>query len=116
MTLPEINTPLFQRLRFVLVHTSRAGNIGSVARAIKTMGFGELVLVAPRCEDPLDDPEAVAFASGADDVLKGARFVETHRGGAGRLQFRRGRIGPIARILAARVDAACVCRPRRRHA
>jgi tRNA/rRNA methyltransferase len=77
MNLPETNTSLFQRLRFVLVHTSRAGNIGSVARAIKTMGFKELVLVAPRCEDPLNDPEAVAFASGADDVLKGARIVET---------------------------------------
>jgi tRNA/rRNA methyltransferase len=75
MSLPVSNTPLFQRLRYVLVHTSRAGNIGSVARAIKTMGFGELVLVAPRCDDPLNDPEAVAFASGADDVLKGARIV-----------------------------------------
>jgi tRNA/rRNA methyltransferase len=77
MNLPQTNISLFQRLRFVLVHTSRAGNIGSVARAIKTMGFGELVLVAPRCDDPLNDPEAVAFASGADDVLKGARIVET---------------------------------------
>jgi tRNA/rRNA methyltransferase len=77
MNLPQATTPLFQRMRFVLVHTSRAGNIGSVARAIKTMGFGELVLVAPRCDDPLNDPEAVAFASGAGDVLKGARIVET---------------------------------------
>jgi tRNA/rRNA methyltransferase len=76
MNLLQNNTPLFQRLRYVLVHTSRAGNIGSVARAIKTMGFGELVLVAPRCEDPLNDPEAVAFASGADDVLKRARIVD----------------------------------------
>jgi tRNA/rRNA methyltransferase len=76
MNLLQNNTALFQRLRFVLVHTSRAGNIGSVARAIKTMGFGELVLVAPRCDDPLNDPEAVAFASGADDVLKGARIVD----------------------------------------
>jgi tRNA/rRNA methyltransferase len=71
----EIDTPLFNRLRFVLVETSRAGNIGSVARAMKTMGFGELVLVSPRCADPLADPEAVAFASGALDVLAGARIV-----------------------------------------
>lgn len=71
----ETDTSLFQRLRFVLVETSRAGNIGSVARAMKTMGFGELVLVAPRCADPLNDPEAVAFASGALDVLQGARIV-----------------------------------------
>jgi tRNA/rRNA methyltransferase len=66
---------LFKRLRFVLVETSRAGNIGSVARAMKTMGFSDLVLVAPRCADPLGDPEAVAFASGAGDVLAGARIV-----------------------------------------
>lgn len=71
----EINTSLFKRLRFVLVETSRAGNIGSVARAMKTMGFSELVLVAPRCADPLTDPEAVAFASGAGDVLANARIV-----------------------------------------
>jgi tRNA/rRNA methyltransferase len=73
----DIDTPLFKRLRFVLVETSRAGNVGSVARAMKTMGFSDLVLVAPRCEDPLHDPEAVAFASGALDVLQGARIVGT---------------------------------------
>jgi tRNA/rRNA methyltransferase len=68
---------LFKRLRFVLVETSRAGNVGSVARAMKTMGFSDLVLVSPRCLDPLHDPEAVAFASGAVDVLEGARIVES---------------------------------------
>jgi tRNA/rRNA methyltransferase len=71
----ETDTSLFKRLRFVLVETSRAGNVGSVARAMKTMGFSELVLVTPRCDDPLRDPEAVAFASGAIDVLEGARIV-----------------------------------------
>jgi tRNA/rRNA methyltransferase len=71
----ETDTSLFNRLRFVLVETSRAGNIGSVARAMKTMGFTELVLVSPRCTDFLDDPEAVAFASGAGDVLANARVV-----------------------------------------
>lgn len=75
MNQTEINTSLFKRLRFVLVETSRAGNIGSVARAMKTMGFGELVLVSPRCSEPLKDPEAVAFASGALDVLENARIV-----------------------------------------
>lgn len=71
----ETDKSLFKRLRFVLVETSRAGNVGSVARAMKTMGFSDLVLVTPRCEDPLNDPEAVAFASGAIDVLQGARIV-----------------------------------------
>jgi len=73
----ETDTSLFKRLRFVLVETSRAGNVGSVARAMKTMGFSDLVLVAPRCTDPLRDPEAVAFASGAIDVLSGARIVDS---------------------------------------
>lgn len=77
MNQTQSDTSLFSRLRFVLVETSRAGNIGSVARAMKTMGFTDLVLVAPRAENPLTDPEAVAFASGATDVLAGARIVPT---------------------------------------
>ena len=75
MIMPETSTSLFNRLRFVLVETSRAGNIGSVARAMKTMGFSDLVLVNPRFPGMLEDPEAVAFASGALDVLSGARIV-----------------------------------------
>ncbi len=67
--------PLFRRLRFVLVETSRPGNIGSAARAMKTMGFSELVLVNPRHADPLNDEEALALASGATDVLAAARIV-----------------------------------------
>ena len=74
---PTETVSLFKRLRFVLVETSRAGNVGSVARAMKTMGFSDLVLVAPRCNDPLYDPEAVAFASGAVDVLQGAQIVDS---------------------------------------
>jgi tRNA/rRNA methyltransferase len=73
-----LNTPpLFQRLRVVLVETSRAGNVGSVARAMKTMGFSELVLVNPRVDGVLHHEEAVAFASGAQDVLASARIVAT---------------------------------------
>jgi tRNA/rRNA methyltransferase len=75
MNLPQNYTPLFQRLRFVLVETSHPGNIGAAARAMKTMGFGELVLVNPRFDDALMHEEAVAFASGALDVLEHARVV-----------------------------------------
>lgn len=75
MNLPEINTSLFKRLRFILVQTSRPGNVGAVARAMKTMGFSELVLVDPRIADALAHEEARAFASGAEDVLAGARIV-----------------------------------------
>lgn len=66
---------LFHRLRFVLVETSRPGNVGAAARALKTMGFSELVLVAPRDPEALRHEEAIAFASGATDVLAGARIV-----------------------------------------
>jgi tRNA/rRNA methyltransferase len=75
MNRSQISTSLFQRLRFVLVETSHPGNIGAVARAMKTMGFGELVLVNPRFPDALTQPEAIAFASGAQDILGTARIV-----------------------------------------
>jgi tRNA/rRNA methyltransferase len=73
MTLSENDISVFSRLRVVLVETSRAGNLGSVARAMKTMGFTDLVLVNPKA-DRLDE-EAVAFASGALDVLENARVA-----------------------------------------
>ena len=63
--------------RFVLMHTSHAGNVGAAARAIKVMGFGELVLVQPRFADVLSREETVAMASGAADVLTRARIVPT---------------------------------------
>ncbi|WP_256077601.1 RNA methyltransferase [Massilia sp. YIM B04103] len=75
MKQPEITATLFQRLRVVLVETSRPGNIGAVARAMKTMGFDQLVLVNPRFDGALEHEEAVAFASGAQDILAAARIV-----------------------------------------
>jgi tRNA/rRNA methyltransferase len=61
--------------RFILLNPSQRGNVGAAARAIKVMGFGELVLVAPRFADVLTHDEALAFASGAADVLSAARIV-----------------------------------------
>ncbi|MDQ6639477.1 MAG: RNA methyltransferase [Pseudomonadota bacterium] len=61
--------------RFVLVGASHAGNVGAAARAMKVMGFADLVLVAPRFADVQRRPEAIALASGATDVLAGARVV-----------------------------------------
>ncbi len=75
MNLPQTDTSLFKRLRFVLVETSRPGNIGAAARAMKTMGFNELILVNPRFPDAAKQEEAIAFASGAQDVLDNARIV-----------------------------------------
>ncbi|WP_034302818.1 RNA methyltransferase [Herbaspirillum sp. RV1423] len=77
MNTPKIDNSVFKRLRFVLVETSSPGNIGAAARAIKTMGFGELVLVNPRFPDAVREEAAIAFASGAQDVLSGARVVAT---------------------------------------
>lgn len=76
MNLPKTDTSLFQRMRFILVETSHPGNIGSAARAIKTMGFSELILVKPRFADALKNPEAIALASGAQDILDNARIVD----------------------------------------
>lgn len=63
--------------RFVLIEPSHAGNVGAVARALKVMGFDDLVLVRPRWPDVLQRPEAVERASGATDVLARARVVAT---------------------------------------
>jgi tRNA/rRNA methyltransferase len=63
--------------RFVLVGTSHAGNVGAAARAMKVMGFSDLVLVAPRWQNVQRRAEAIAMASGATDVLAAARVVAT---------------------------------------
>lgn len=65
------------RTRFVLIHTSHPGNVGACARAIKTMGFDDLVLVAPRWPNVLRRDIAIQRASGATDVLEQARIVAT---------------------------------------
>jgi tRNA/rRNA methyltransferase len=63
--------------RFVLVQPSHAGNVGAAARAMKVMGFTELVLVRPRRTGVLASDEAHAMASGATDVLAAAREADT---------------------------------------
>jgi tRNA/rRNA methyltransferase len=57
------------RVRFVLVEPSHTGNIGSSARALRSMGFKRLVLVQPRDPAFRNAPDAVALAAGAADVL-----------------------------------------------
>lgn len=61
-------------IRFVLVGTQHPGNIGAVARAMKNMALERLVLVRPR-EFP--HAEALARASGADDVLARAQVADS---------------------------------------
>jgi tRNA/rRNA methyltransferase len=75
VTDPAAPTP--DPTRFILMHTSQGGNVGAAARAIKVMGFSDLVLVQPRFADVLERDETIAFASGAADVLAGTRIVPT---------------------------------------
>lgn len=65
------------KTRFILISTSHAGNVGAAARAMKTMGFDDMVLVRPRWANVLRREETIQRASGALDVLKNARIVDT---------------------------------------
>ena len=67
-------TPRLDNLCIVMVHTSHPGNIGSAARALKTMGIKDLRLVQPT---RFNSPETKALASGADDILDNARLCDT---------------------------------------
>jgi tRNA (cytidine32/uridine32-2'-O)-methyltransferase len=61
-------------VRIVLIDPSHPGNIGSVARAMKNMALADLVLVRPRS---FPHAESTALAAGADDILAGARVVQS---------------------------------------
>ncbi|EGV05631.1 RNA methyltransferase, TrmH family, group 1 [Haemophilus pittmaniae HK 85] len=63
---------MFKNIRIVLVETSHSGNIGSAARAMKTMGLNELYLVSPKCIDE----QSIALAAGADDIVINAHVVD----------------------------------------
>ncbi|MEE6031621.1 tRNA (cytosine(32)/uridine(32)-2'-O)-methyltransferase TrmJ [Avibacterium paragallinarum] len=65
---------MLENIRIVLVETSHSGNIGSAARAMKTMGLSQLYLVAPKQGV---DKQAIALAAGADEVVKNAVIVPT---------------------------------------
>jgi len=69
-------TSEFSRVRFIMTEPSHPGNVGSAARAIKTMGFTDLVLVAPKTPEITLQPEAIALASGAGDVLADAKTFD----------------------------------------
>ena len=61
-------------IRIVLVATSHPGNIGSTARAMKTMGLNSLYLVTPKS---FPDYKAKEMAAGADDILETAVVTNT---------------------------------------
>ena len=65
---------LLDRISFVLCRPRYGGNIGAAARAVKNMGIGRLVLVAP---EDYRVAEARKFASNATDILEGAATFDT---------------------------------------
>lgn len=65
--MPQSNQQqVFNNIRIVLCHTSHPGNIGSTARAMKTMGLNRLYLVNPKY---FPDGQAKSLAVNATDVL-----------------------------------------------
>ncbi len=65
---------MLENVRIILVNTSHTGNIGSAARAMKTMGLSQLVLVDP-VKPP--DEQSIALAAGATDILTNLKIVPT---------------------------------------
>ena len=65
---------MLNNIRVVLVGTSHPGNIGSVARAMKTMGLSNLYLAEPRTEI---DGQSIALAAGAADILQNVTKVDS---------------------------------------
>ena len=70
----EMSTSALSRhVCFILVEPAHPGNIGSAARAIKTMGFRDLRVVSPWEENYRTHPEAIAYSTSSVDVLQSSR-------------------------------------------
>lgn len=65
---------ILNNVRIVLLETSHPGNIGSSARAMKTMGLSRLYLVNPK---HFPDSRATDMSAGADDLLTSAVVTDT---------------------------------------
>lgn len=65
---------MLKNIRIVLLEPSHPGNIGSAARAMKTMGLNKLFLVNPKL---FPDPKATELAAGAADLVEAAIVVDT---------------------------------------
>lgn len=74
-------------IRWVMVRTSHPGNVGSAARALKTMGFSALHLVNPAYEYMARKAEAISLSSGAFDVLEAAQNHDSMLGALGDSQL-----------------------------
>lgn len=65
---------LLDQIKIVLIETSHTGNMGSAARAMKTMGLSKLCLVNPIIKP---DSQAISLAAGASDIIKQAQIVNS---------------------------------------
>lgn len=65
---------MLNNIQIVLCNTSHPGNIGSAARAMKTMGLTQLVLVAPKVQP---DNHSLALACNAKDVVENCKIVNS---------------------------------------
>lgn len=65
---------MLDNIRIILVETSHTGNMGSTARAMKTMGLSNLYLVNPLVQP---DSHSIALSAGASDVIGNAKIVNT---------------------------------------
>jgi TrmH family RNA methyltransferase len=72
---PDIVPPLLSSIRITLMEPKTPGNIGAVARAMKTMGLSRLVLVRPVAFR--EAPEALWMAHGSEDILEAAQVADT---------------------------------------
>lgn len=88
--------------RIILVNTTLPANIGAAARAMKTMGLCDLVLVDPK---QFPHAEASALSSGASDLLARARVTATLEEAIADCQLVFGASARNRTINSAQVDA-----------
>ena len=95
-------TSVFENVQVVMVNPSHGGNVGSAARAMKTMGMQNLVLVSP---DNFPSELATARASGATDILDNVRVVDRFEEAVGDCRLVIGTSGRMRRIPWPLMDA-----------
>ncbi|WDU55384.1 RNA methyltransferase [Taylorella equigenitalis] len=67
---------LFLRTHFVMNQTTHGGNIGSAARALKTMGFSNLTISNSKLKEIHSNKDAIAMASNAQDTLSAVKVKD----------------------------------------
>ncbi len=88
-------------IHFVLVRTRFASNLGSSARAVKNMGFSNLVLIEPECEVGV---EARAYSMKGDEILDRALFLPSLEEAARRFGYLVGTTGRFRQPKPSLVD------------